>query len=93
MDLLYQLMVGYQGTNHLMCLFTPLTGGTLLSAHAKVEAPTKLTDSWMLIFNLHKGLDAGTHLLNFVLVPYAGWLIYRVGWRRPAVQRVGQVNR
>ena len=66
MDLLYQLMVGYQGTNHLMCLFTPLTGGTLLSAHAKVKASAKLTDLWMLIFNLHKGLDAGTHLLNFV---------------------------
>jgi len=57
---LVKAIVAYQGTNHLLCMWSPLTGGTILSALA-AQHPGSV---WSAAFFLHKFLDALGHLCH-----------------------------
>merc|ERR1712212_28056 len=54
------LTTGYQGWNHFICLFTPLTGGTLIKFHRDQEGSAHA--AWSIVFDLHRFLDLALHV-------------------------------
>ena len=65
----------HQGWNHFICMFTPLTGGTLIKFHRDLEGrlvnkfgpqfhPFVISAraAWSVVFDLHRFLDLALHI-------------------------------
>ena len=68
MSALLSIITGYQGWNHLYCMFTPLTGGTLIKFHRDLGG--RFTSAWSVVFDLHRGMDLLLHLVFLYQFPY-----------------------
>merc|ERR1712037_84654 len=62
------LTTGYQGWNHFICMFTPLTGGTLIKFHRDLEGSAR--PAWSVVFDLHRFLDLALHIFFFCQFPW-----------------------